>query len=203
MAVLGNAGFGWTDDIVAPRVMEPSESSTAPRCTKTRGDREARDFQPDNSSEEWFHCKAPFLRFAVSNHRRVAWLVNAGHGVKAGKVATSRPRIIWMWFAYHMILDRLEGCQTPTRPHPRRRSGSGGPHRRRTAAHAASRPRRRQGRKNGRRVQAAGDRTPRALPSGRRPTRREEKPEDLLRLPRSPDPTRNNRRHGRSVSAMC
>jgi hypothetical protein len=96
MAVLSKAGFGWDDDIVAPRVMLEPEASTAPRSTKTRGDRGTRDFQPDNSSEEWFHCKAPFLRFAVSNHRRVAWLVNAGHGVKAGKIATSRPRIIWM-----------------------------------------------------------------------------------------------------------
>src|ERR1700731_2849174 len=53
-----------------PRPVE-DEPSTAPRGTKTRGDRRLIDFLPDNSDEEWFHCKSPFLRFAVSNHRRV------------------------------------------------------------------------------------------------------------------------------------
>ena len=86
----------WNEFCASTAPATAEEPKAAPRGTKTRGDRRLVDFLPDNSDEEWFHCKSPFLRFAVSNQRRVAWLVNAGHGVKAGKVATSRPRILWL-----------------------------------------------------------------------------------------------------------
>lgn len=75
---------------------EQKTTATAPRGTKTRGDRRLVDFMPDNSDEEWFHCKSPFLRFAVSNQRRVAWLVTVGHGAKSGKILKSRSRLVWL-----------------------------------------------------------------------------------------------------------